>query len=105
MEKRAVLLAVFALTLVGGTAHGSNATPATAPFAQSWSHIPRTQAARRASDTMVFGQEQDIDGFNGVLTCCNQFWAGVQEVPVIRGAYNVDNKLRHVLDLVTSAKA
>jgi peptide/nickel transport system substrate-binding protein len=53
----------------------------------------------------VFGQEQDIDGYNTVLTCCNEFWAGVQTVPVIRGAYLVNAKLRHVLDLVTSAKA
>ena len=26
-------------------------------------------------------------------------------MPVIRGAYNVDNKLRHVLDLVSAASA
>ena len=26
-------------------------------------------------------------------------------MPVIRGTYNVDNKLRHILDLVSSAKA
>ena len=25
---------------------------------------------------LVFGQEQDIVGFNAALTCCSQFWAG-----------------------------
>ena len=53
----------------------------------------------------MFGQEQDIDGFNTALTCCNEFWAGVQTVPVIRGAFITNNKLQNVKDLVTDAKA
>ncbi|MES1246214.1 MAG: ABC transporter substrate-binding protein [Actinomycetota bacterium] len=113
MRKRITLLAGAALaTLVVvasaagvGRAPASAGTLAAAPFAQSWAQIPRTPAARKAKDTLVFGEEQDIDGFNGILTCCNEYWAAVQNVPVIRGAYNVDNKLRHILDLVTSAKA
>jgi peptide/nickel transport system substrate-binding protein len=64
-----------------------------------------TSAARQAKGVVVFGQEQDIDGYNTVLTCCNEFWAGVQTVPVIRGAYLVNARLQHQLDLVVSAKA
>jgi peptide/nickel transport system substrate-binding protein len=112
MHKRLWLLAgaVLAVVSVAATATASTkvsskATQSAAPFAQSWANVPRTVAARKAKDVVVFGQEQDIDGFNTVLTCCNEFWAGVQTVPVIRGAYIVNNKLQHVLDLVSSAKA
>src|SRR3982751_3858922 len=97
--------AATATTTRTASARAADATPAAAPFAASWAHIPRTTAARKAKDTLVFGQEQDIDGFNTNLTCCNEFWAGVQTVPVIRGAYIINNKLQHVLDLVSSAKA
>src|ERR1700704_707955 len=117
MHKRLSLLAGAAVALlvlaatatatskVATTASAADATPAAAPFAQSWANVPRTPAARQAKTVLVFGQEQDIDGFNTNLTCCNQFWAGVQTVPVIRGAFIVDNKLRHLKDLVSSAKA
>ena len=117
MRKRLSLLAGAAVALlalaatatatskVAATASAADATPAAAPFAQSWANVPRTPAARRAKTTLVFGQEQDIDGFNTNLTCCNQFWAGVQTVPVIRGAYIVNDKLQHLKDLVTDAKA
>ena len=112
MHKRLWLLAgaLLAMVCVAATATAtttvsSKATQSAAPFAQSWAQTPRTLAGRKAKDTVVFGQEQDIDGFNTVLTCCNEFWAGVQTVPVIRGAYIVNNKLQHVLDLVSSAKA
>jgi ABC-type transport system substrate-binding protein len=83
----------------------AGATPAASPFAASWADVPRTSAARRAKGVVVFGQEQDIDGYNTVLTCCNEFWAGVQTVPVIRGAYLVNARLQHQLDLVVAAKA
>src|SRR4051794_24946884 len=112
MHKRLWLLAgaVLAVVCVAATATASTkvsskASLSAAPFAQSWANVPRTAAARKAKDTVVFGQEQDLDGFNTALTCCNEFWAGVQTVPVIRGAYIVNNKLQHVLDLVSSAKA
>jgi hypothetical protein len=75
------------------------------PQAGGKPHPRLNTAARKAKDTLVFGQEQDIDGFNGNLTCCNEFWAAVQTVPVIRGAYIINNKLQHVLDMVSSAKA
>jgi len=94
-----------ATSKVATTASAADATPAAAPFAQSWANVPRTPAARKAKTVLVFGQEQDIDGFNTNLTCCNQFWAGVQTVPVIRGAYIINDKLQHLKDLVTDAKA
>jgi len=102
-----IVAGAVVLTLVAGsatassTSTGSRSTPAAAPYA----NVPQTAAERRVKSILVFGQEQDIDGFNTVLTCCNEFWAGVQTVPVIRGAYLVNAKLQHVLDLATSAKA
>ena len=99
----AVATSATATTKLAGKAQG--ASSAAAPFAQSWANVPRTSAARQAKDILVFGQEQDIVGFNTNLTCCNQFWAGVQTVPIIRGAYNINNKLQYVKDLVTDAKA
>lgn len=95
-----------ATTKVVSSARASGATPAAAPFAQAWANVPRTTAARKAKSVVVFGMEQDIDGFNTVLTCCNAFWAGVTgNVPVVRGAYNITNKLQHVLDTVVAASA
>jgi len=94
-----------ATTKVAGSARAADSAPAAAPFAQSWAAVPRTMAARKAKDIVVFGQEQDIVGFNTNLTCCNQFWAGVQTIPVIRGAFITNNKLQLVKDLVSDAKA
>ena len=113
MHRRLWLLAGTAATvlLLGASAtaaHGSAArsTPAAAPFAESWARVPATAAARKAKDTLVFGMEQDIDGFNTTLTCCNEFWAAATgNTPVIRGAYNITNTLQHVTDLITSASA
>jgi peptide/nickel transport system substrate-binding protein len=62
-------------------------------------------ASPRGKDTVVLGQEQDVDGFNTALTCCDETWAGIQTLPVIRGAYLVNPRLQHVLDLVSRAKA
>src|SRR6059058_2167891 len=102
----AMLVVVTSAAAVGHQSRAAaGAQSSAAPFAQAWANVPRTTEARKAKNVLVFGAEQDIVGFNGALTCCNQFWAAVQSVPVIRGAYNVDNKLRHLLDLVTSAKA
>jgi peptide/nickel transport system substrate-binding protein len=100
-----MLVVVTSATAVGHQSHAAaGAQSSAAPFAQAWANVPRTTEARKAKNILVFGAEQDIVGFNGALTCCNQFWAAVQTVPVLRGAYNVDNKLRHLLDLVSSAK-
>src|SRR3954452_21641177 len=99
------LVAATATATTKGFSQASSASEAAAPFAQSWAQVPRTTQARKAKDILVFGQEQDIVGFNTNLTCCNQFWAGVQTVPVIRGAFITNSKLQNVKDLVTDAKA
>jgi peptide/nickel transport system substrate-binding protein len=100
-----LLVAATATATTKVSSKASSASLAAAPFAQSWAEVPRTSAARKAKDIVVFGQEQDIVGFNTNLTCCNQFWAGVQTVPVIRGAFITNDKLQNVKDLVTDAKA
>jgi peptide/nickel transport system substrate-binding protein len=112
MHRRLGFLLLPALcALVGAATATANhqrtaASLSAAPFAESWANVPRTEAGRRAKDVLVFGEEQDVDGFNTVLTCCNEFWAAVTgNTPELRGAYNLTNKLEHVLDLVTSAKA
>src|SRR6478735_4190776 len=115
MRNRLWLLAgaALAMLLVAATAtattkvssQASSASLSAAPFAQSWAQVPRTTQARKAKDILVFGQEQDIVGYNTNLTCCNQFWAGVQTVPVIRGAFITNDKLQNVKDLVSDAKA
>ncbi|HEY2542533.1 MAG TPA: ABC transporter substrate-binding protein [Gaiellaceae bacterium] len=67
--------AATAKTKVAGTAAVADGTPAAAPFAQAWAQVPRTTAGRRAANVVVFGAEQDIDGFNTNLSCCNELWA------------------------------
>ena len=75
MKKRLTLLAgaavavMFVTASATATSHSARtASLSAAPFAQSWAQIPRTTAARKAKDTLVFGEEQDIDGFNTSLT-------------------------------------
>src|SRR3982751_3548049 len=99
------MLALAASATATGERADTHATPAAEPFAVSWASVPRTPAARQAKDVLVFGAEQDINGFNANLTCCNQFWGAVMSVPVIRGAYNLTDTLDHVKDLVSDAKA
>jgi peptide/nickel transport system substrate-binding protein len=94
-----------AATATATSSHARGLTQAAAPFAQSWADVPSSSEARKAKDILVFGQEQDIVGFNVARTCCNQFWAGVQTVPVIRGAFIQNAKLQNVMDLVSDAKA
>ena len=65
-----------AKTNTAGSAQASLGTPAAAPFAQAWAQVPRTTAGRKAANVVVFGAEQDIDGFNTNLSCCNELWAG-----------------------------
>jgi peptide/nickel transport system substrate-binding protein len=64
-----------------------------------------TSGAGAAQKTvLVFGAEQDINGFNTVLECCNQFWAGViGGTPVIRGAWMINPKLQYRPDVITGA--
>jgi peptide/nickel transport system substrate-binding protein len=100
-----LLVAASATATVRVTSKADGASAAAAPFAQAWAQVPRTSEGRKAKDVLVFGQEQDIVGFNTARTCCNQFWAGVQTVPVIRGAFIQNDKLQNVKDLVSDAKA
>jgi peptide/nickel transport system substrate-binding protein len=68
--------------------------------------VPTTTAGRKAANVVVFGAEQDINGFNTVLACCNQLWAsfmGGNEA--LHGAFNQNNKGVWFKDLVSSASA
>ena len=91
---------------VAGGVRASGATLAAAPFAEAWANVPRTAEGRKAKSVLVFGMEQDINGFNTSLTCCNQFWGSVTGgTPVLRGSYVINNKLQHIKDIITDAKA
>jgi ABC-type transport system substrate-binding protein len=106
------LLPLLAAASLAATVSAASARPtragaasAAAPFAHSWAHVPRSQAARRARRILVFGQEQDVTGFNTSLSCCGQLSTVGQVAPVIRGAFVTNSRLQHVKDLVTSARA
>src|SRR5690242_1954595 len=99
-----VATSATANTKVAGSAKGAES--AAAPFAQSWAQVPRTAAGRKAKNVLVFGIEQDINGFNTTLSCCNQLvgtFLGAGETQ--HGAFNQDNKGRWFKDLITSASA
>jgi peptide/nickel transport system substrate-binding protein len=103
----AVLLLAASATATSKTAStvkAADATPAAAPF--NAAHIPQSQAARKAKSVLVFGMEQDIDGFNTALSCCSEFWAVVVgNTPEIRGAYVLSDKLQYLPDLATKVVA
>jgi peptide/nickel transport system substrate-binding protein len=91
---------------VAGAASASGATPAAAPFAESWAKVPRTTAGRKASNVVVVGEEQDINGFNTALNCCNQLagnYIGAFEAQ--HGAFNLNEKGDYFKDLVSAAAA
>ena len=101
-----LLLAASATAMSSGSARVSGGTPAAAPFAQSWAKVPTTTAGRKAANVVVFGIEQDINGFNTALACCNQLTAsymGGIETP--HGAFNQNQKGVWFKDLVTAASA
>jgi ABC-type transport system substrate-binding protein len=82
------------------------AESAAAPFSESWAQVPQTAAGRRAKSTLVFGVEQDINGFNTSLSCCNQLigtFLGAGEA--LHGAFNQNNKGLWFKDLVSQASA
>jgi len=63
-------------------------------------------SSKAQKTTLVFGAEQDINGFNTNLECCNQYWAVViGNTPVLRPAFLLNARLQYVPDLVSSAKA
>jgi len=95
-----------ATTKFAGSAQASHATQAAAPFALSWAQVPRTSAARKAANVVVVGAEQTFNGYNTILSCCNQLWAtfaGGEETA--HGAFIQNQKGDWVKDLVTSAAA
>ena len=93
-----------ATTKVAGSAQGS--TLAAAPFAQSWAHVPRTPAGRKAKSVLVFGMEQDIVGFNTAISSENAYWAAITgNTPILRGAYIIDQNASYHLDLASSVTA
>ena len=93
-----------ATTKVAGSARGAES--AAAPFAQSWAKVPQTTAGRKAKSVLVFGVEQDINGFNTVLACCNQLIGGFMGAAEAQhGAFNQNEKGVWFKDLVSSASA
>jgi peptide/nickel transport system substrate-binding protein len=93
-----------ATTKVAGSAKASSL--AAAPFAQSWANVPRTSAARKAKDTLVFGAEQDITGFNVLNADENALWAQITGIsPTLRGAYIIDEQGNYHLDLASKVTA
>jgi peptide/nickel transport system substrate-binding protein len=95
-----------ATTKVSGSASASRGTPAAMPFAQAFAHTPRTVAARKAKLTTIWAEEQDINGFNQNLNCCNQLAGGlVGAFEAQHGAFNLNDKGVYFLDLAKSAKA
>ncbi len=116
MHKRLWLLAgaVLAglLIVAGGSAMtlssaGIQGTQATASHAlPAIAGVPDSPAARKAKSILVFGAEQDVDGFNVSLNCCSEYWAQViGQTAVIRGAYIITGNLVYKPDLITGAKA
>jgi ABC-type transport system substrate-binding protein len=101
-----VAASATAKTNVAGSARVSDATPAAAPFAQAWAQVPRTTAGRQAANVVVFGAEQDIDGFNTNLSCCNELWASwMGGGEALHGAFNQNEKGQWFMDLVSAASA
>jgi peptide/nickel transport system substrate-binding protein len=106
----AVLLVAASATATtkqaGSARTASGATPAAAPFAQSWAQVPTSTAARKAANVVVVGAEQTFNGFNNILNCCSQLWAGFAgEVEAQHGAFIQNQKGDWVNDLVSSASA
>jgi ABC-type transport system substrate-binding protein len=68
--------------------------------------VPDSPAVRKAKKILVFGAEQDVDGFNTALNCCSEYWAGViGNTTELRGAFIITNRLVYKPDLITKAKA
>jgi peptide/nickel transport system substrate-binding protein len=81
-------------------------TPAATPFAQAFAHTPKTVAGRKAKLTTVWAEEQDVNGFNTALNCCNQLAGGlIGDYMAQHGAFNLNDKGQYFLDLASSAKA
>ena len=101
-----LLLAASATAMSSGGNRVSAGTPAAAPFAEAWAKVPTTTAGRKAANIVVFGAEQDINGFNVNLACCAQLWASFMGAgETLHGAFNQNQKGEWFKDLVTAASA
>ena len=93
-----------ATTKVAGSAKGAESSAA--PFSQAWANVPQTTAGRKAKSVLVFGLEQDVNGFDTNLACCNQLIGGFMgSIETLRGAFVQNEKGIWVKDLVTQASA
>ena len=105
---RTGLLAVVLLLLVvpRSSALPSGATYAAAPFADAWANVPSSPAARKARNAVVFGGHGSFAGFNTLLTCCNELWAGFAGAnEALHGAFIQDANGDWTRDLVSVATA
>jgi len=101
-----LLLAASATATTSKVTRSAGAQSHAAPFAEAWANVPRTTAGRKAKSVLVFGIEQDINGFNTDLTCCNQLVGGfLGAAETTRGAFVQNNKGMWVKDLVSQASA
>ena len=101
-----VVVAASASATTTKVTRSAGAQSAAAPFAQAWAQVPRTTAGRKAKSILVFGEEQDVNGFNTVLSCCNQLAGGFLGAnEALHGAYLQNQKGLWVKDLVSSASA
>jgi peptide/nickel transport system substrate-binding protein len=67
--------------------------------------VPDSPAARKAKKILVFGAEQDIDGFNTALECCSEYWAVViGNTTETRGAFIITGNLQYKPDLISGYK-
>jgi peptide/nickel transport system substrate-binding protein len=95
-----------AKTKVADTSAMAGGTPAAAPFAQAWASVPRTTAGREAANVVVVASEQDVNGFNTSLACCNQLVGGFMgAIEALHGAFLQNSKGTWIPDLVSSATA
>jgi peptide/nickel transport system substrate-binding protein len=115
MHKRLWLLAAVAIASLlvagGAAATATVAASASASKASASSAVPAdlkglmTPAARRAKNTLVFGAEQDVDGFNTSLNCCAEYWAVVTgNSPTLRGAYEILPNGNYKFDQISGIK-
>jgi ABC-type transport system substrate-binding protein len=107
--RRALLAGALVAVVLSGSAASARpravGTPAAVPFTQA---VPKTVAARKAANVVVFAAFADIPsgGFNAALSCCNNLaslWWGFREA--LHGAYIQDARGEWVEDLVTDASA
>jgi ABC-type transport system substrate-binding protein len=86
---------------VGATRRGDG-TPAAAPFARAWVHVPTSAAARRARKIAIFGLSVVVTGFGP--NASGEGGAVGGYVPT-RGAFIQNSRGTWVKDLVTDARA